>query len=416
MRFAAYIAGRYLRSRRGPRLLNRVTVTAVAGIALGVMVLDLTLAIMNGFHLELRRTFVDNMPMVTVLCTRPEGFTDLGRDLDRIGAVDGVVAAAPFVRQEVIASYRLGDLPAQHVGAVVWGIEPDLQEGVTPLRRHLRPVERSLAALRGETEVPAIVVGADLAGALYLGLGDTLVITAPRGELDLQRMEAENRRFVVAGLLETGMYDFDSRFIYMNLDQARDFFGYAPGGATAVGVRVADMMAAPAVADAIARALGRFDYHCNDWIDLNRNLFQWVRIEKVVMFLLLALIVLVAAFNIIGILTMMVGERRREIGILLAMGARPGQIRGIFLATGLVVGGVGVLLGTLLGLGGYLFLDRVGIPLPGDVYFIDHVPVVAQTADFLLVAVVALGITLLATLVPSGEAARTRPMEIIRYT
>jgi len=416
VRFAAYIAGRYLRSRRGPRFLNRVTVTAVAGIALGVMVLNLTLAIMNGFHRELRRTFVDNMPMVTVLCVRPEGFTHLGRDLDRIGQVPGVTAAAPFVRQEVIASFRLGDMPAQHVGAVVWGVDPDLQEGVTPLARHLHPVDRSLTALRGGEGPPAVVLGSELAASLYLGLGDTLVITAPRGELDLDAMTAENRRFVVAGLLETGMYDFDARFIYMNLDEARDFFGYAPGGATAIGVRCSDMMRAPAVADSIERALGRFDYHCNDWIDLNKNLFQWVKIEKVVMFLLLALIVLVAAFNIIGILTMMVGQRRREIGILLAMGARPGQIRGIFLVSGLVVGAVGTVLGSLLGWLGYLFLDRVGVPLPGDVYFVDHVPVAAQPTDFLLVGLVALGITLLATLLPSSEAARTRPMEIIRYT
>ncbi len=416
MRFAAYIARRHLRSRRRSRFVNRVTVTAIAGITIGVMVLDLTLAIMNGLHVELRRTFVDNMPMVTIVSTRPEGMQDVGAIMDRIGAVPGVEGVAPFVRQEVVASFGRRGVPAQHRAAVVWGVEPDLQETVTPLSRHLLPPEGSLRALRGGTGMPAVVVGAELAASLYAGLGDTLVITAPRGELDLQNLTSESRRFVVAGFLDTGLYDFDARFVYMPLAAAQEFFGYAPGGATAVGVRASDMMAAPELGEAIRRELGPFDYAANDWIALNRNLFDWVRYEKVMMFLLLGLVILVAAFNIVGILTMMVGERRREIGILLSMGARRRQIQTIFLIEGCYVGFWGTALGTLLGWLGTVYLDRIGIRIPGDVYFMDHVPVVAQTGDFLGVAAAALVITLLATLLPSGEAARLRPMDIIRYT
>lgn len=416
MRFAAYIAGRYLRNRGRSRLVNRVTVTAVAGITLGVMVLDLTLAIMNGLHEELRRTFIENMPMVTVVTSKPSGFSDLGATVDRIGEVPGVIGVAPFVRQEVVVTSRGRAVPTQHRAGVVWGVDPDLQESVTPLSHLVHPRERALQGLRGGRDFPGVVLGAELAASLYAGLGDTVTLTAPSGELDLQDMEAESRRFVVDGFLDTGLYDFDARFVYMPLAEARDFFGYPPQGATGIGVAVADMMRAPEVADAIETALGPYAFHCNDWIDLNRNLFQWVSVEKVLMFLLLGLVILVAAFNIVGILTMMVGERRREIGIMLSMGARRRQIEGIFVLDGLFVGAVGTLLGSLLGYLGYLYLDRVGIAVPGDVYFVDHVPVVAQATDFLLVGAVAMGITLLATLLPSAEAARLRPMDIIRYT
>ncbi|MDO9694625.1 MAG: ABC transporter permease [Candidatus Latescibacteria bacterium] len=416
MRFALYIARRHLRSRRRSRFVNRVTVTAIAGITIGVMVLDLTLAIMNGLHVELRSTFVDNMPMVTIVSTRPEGLRDVGSIMDRIGAVPGVEGVAPFVRQEVVVSFGRRGVPAQHRASVVWGVDPDLQEAVTPLSRHLLPPQASLRALRGGDGVPAVVVGAELAASLYAGLGDTLVITAPRGELDLQNLASESRRFVVAGFLDTGLYDFDARFVYMPLAAAQEFFGYESDGVTAIGVRSADMMAAPELGEAIRRELGPFDYAANDWIALNRNLFDWVRYEKVMMFVLLGLVILVAAFNIVGILTMMVGERRREIGILLSMGARRRQIQTIFLLEGCYVGIWGTALGTLLGWLGTVYLDKVGIRIPGDVYFMDHVPVVAQAGDFLGVAAAALVITLLATLLPSGEAARLRPMDIIRYT
>jgi lipoprotein-releasing system permease protein len=416
MGFTSYIARRYLRSRGKSRLLSRVTIIAVVGIMLGVVVLDLTLAIMNGLHTELRRTFVDNMPMITVLTSRPEGFTDLKQILDGIDEVPGVTGSAPFIRQEVIASANAVTGPAQHRGAVVWGLDPDRQENVTPLRGLLFPLERSLLALAGEQETPGVVLGSELAASLYVGLADTLILTAPQGDLSLENVDAESRRFVVAGFLDSGMYDFDARFIYMSLDDARDFFRYPADGALAVGVRVEDMMTAPVVAEAIENTLGRYDYHCNDWIDLNRNLFQWVKLEKVMMFLLLGLVIVVAAFNIIGILTMMVGERRREIGILLAMGARRRQIQGIFLLDGLAVGAMGTALGSLLGWLGFLYLDRVGIGLPGDVYFVDQVPVIAQPLDFVMVAGAAMFITLLATWLPSLEASRLRPMEIIRYT
>ncbi|MFH1845784.1 MAG: ABC transporter permease [bacterium] len=418
MRFAFYIARRYLRSRRHSRFLSRVGVTAALGIMLGVMVLDLTLAIMNGFHAEMRRSFVDNMPMITVVTSNPHGFENIGEDIDTIGSVPEVIGVAPFIRQEVIITSTALTGRQLHQAVVTWGIEPLLQETVTPVSAHIWPEGDVLRLLSDTVGTPYIVLGTDLAASLYTGLGDTVIVTAPSGDLslDLEKMEAESRRFVVVGMFDSGMYEFNSRFSYIGLETARDFFGYGREGATGIGVKIDDMMAAPRVGDELERRLGSHRYFANDWIAINRNLFQWIQIEKVVMFLLLALIVLVAAVNIIGILTMMVGERRREIGIMLSMGARQGQIQGIFMLDGLYLGVVGAVVGSLLGYLGTVCLDRFGLRLPSDVYFIDHVPVLAQWNDFLIVAGVTILITLGATLVPSWEAARLKPMQIIRNT
>jgi lipoprotein-releasing system permease protein len=415
MRFALYIARRYLRSRRRSRFLSRVSVTAVTGIVLGVMVLDLTLAIMNGFHAELRRTFVDTMPMITITSGDPAGFGDLEGTLAAIAADPEVTGTAPYVRQEVIVTRPRTLGPTRNRGAIAWGIDPRRIDAVQPFSRQLVPGPAALAALERRDGTPRILLGIELGMQLFTAVGDTVIVTAPRGEVSLDKIEAENRRFVVAGYLDSGMYEFDSRFAYIDLAEARDFFGYEARGAGLIGARVGDMMRAAAVAERLEATLGSM-YTAVDWMALNQNLFRWVKLEKVMMGLLLALIVLVAAFNIIGILTMMVGERTREIGILLAMGASPGQIRGIFLLNGLWLGAIGTALGSGLGWLGTQYLIHKGLPLPGEVYFIDHVPCIAQASDFLVVAATALGITLLATLMPSSEASRLDPMEIIRYT
>jgi len=415
MRFALAIARRYLRSRKHSRFLSRGSVTAIVGITIGVAVLNVTLAIMNGFHAEMRRTFVENMPMVSVVTTRPEGFgDDLGRVLDRIGADPEVTGLAPFIRQEAILSARLAQGRMRHRGVVVWGVEPDLVDTVQPLSRYLKPDPAILAALDGGA-VPRVILGADLANSLYAAIGDTVVLTAPRGDLDPDHLDSESERAVVVGYFDTGMYEFDSRFVYMGLRDAQALFGFAPGGASLIGVKVRDLMHADRVADRLENELGT-DFYATDWMALNANLFQWIKLEKIIMALLLGMIILIAGFNIIGILTMMVGERRREIGILLAMGVPRNRIMGVFLLTGAWLGLVGVFVGSGLGLAFVWYLQVHGVALPGDVYFVDHVPTQLQWPDFWTVAGTTLAIALLAGLWPSWEASNLKPMEIIRYT
>jgi lipoprotein-releasing system permease protein len=411
-----YIARRYQRSRRRSRALSRVSVIAIVGIAVGVMVLNITLAVMNGFHAELRRSFVETMPMITVACHAPAGFSQLERDIEIIAATEGVTGVSPQIRQEVIITRkRLVGKPVSR-GAIAWGIEPRTVDSVQPFRRQLRPGPEVLDDLMTrDADAPRLVLGKELALNLYAGLGDTVMVTAPRGEIGPGELQAETRSFVVAGFLDSGLYEFDSRFMHMDLVQARDFFGYDPRGAGLIGVRVVDMMRADRVAADLEERLGPA-YRAVDWMALNQTIFRWVQLEKVLMFLLLFLIVLVAAFNIIGILTMMVGERGREVGILLAMGASPGQLQRIFMLNGLWYGSWGILAGSLAGWLACLYLVHFGIPIPGDVYFVDHVPCIPQAMDFLIVSAAAMLLTLVSTLLPSREASRLDPMTIIRYT
>lgn len=414
MDFSGYIARRYLRSRRHSRFLSRGSFTAVTGIAIGVMVLNITLAVMNGFHAEMRRTFVENMPMISVITSEPEGFLELGSTLDRIGSVDEVTGVAPFIRQEVLVSAARNLGPPRPQAGVAWGVDPDLVDEVQPLSGYLIPEPAILASLAGGG-TPRAILGVDLANNLYTAVGDTVILTSVNGEVDLDDIQAVSERFVVSGFFDTGMYEFDSRFVYTGLDAGRDFFGYGPGGASLIGVKVADVMRADRVADAIADALGP-RFHATDWMELNQNLFQWIKLEKIIMALLLGMIILIAGFNIIGILTMMVGERRREIGILLAMGVERRHVMGIFLLNALWLGAIGVGVGCGLGLAGIWYLDARGVTLPGDVYFVETVPVLLQWTDFMLVAGVSLVMAVLAGLWPSWEASNLRPMEIIRYS
>ncbi len=413
MQFAYYIARRYLRSRHRSGFLNRSSVLAIIGITIGVAVLHIVLAVMNGFEAEMRRTFVENMPMVTVHSTAPEGFTGLGALMDEVAEDEDVLGVAPFIRKEAIITggSRFGD--PRNKGAVIWGIEPDLIDTVQPLSKYLLPAPEILAGLKGG-QVPRIILGSALANSLYAAVGDTVILTTTKGEFKADRIEAESRKSVVIGFFETGMYEFDSQFAYIDIQQAQDFFAYGRGGASLVGVKVRDLMQADIVADRIEENLPAYHY-TSSWKRLNKELFQWIKTEKAVMFLLLGLIILIAGFNIVGILTMMVGERRREIAILMSMGTSRSQILGIFLINGIYLGMVGVIIGSAVGLLAIASLEKFGFPIPGNVYFLDTIPVLLQWSDFTLVVVLTLLMSVVAGLWPSFEAGRLKPMEIIRY-
>jgi len=411
--FSAFIAARYRRSRRNSRFLSRGSVIAIVGITIGVAVLNITLAVMNGFSAEMMRTFVENMPMITLVTSAPEGFTDLGAVMDSTATDPEVTGVAPLVRREVIITAGRTFGSPRTKGALVWGVDPDLIDEVQPLSKYLLQAPEILAGLRGGV-VPRVILGADLANSLYAAIGDTVILTAAKGELKLDHIEAESRRFVVIGFFDTGMYEFDSQFVYVDIRDGRDFFGYGPQGATMVGLKVDDLMRADVVAERVQEKLG-YGYYATDWKALNRNLFQWIQYEKVMMILLLGMIILIAGFNIVGILTMMVGERRREIGILLAMGARRGQIMGIFLLNGLWLGAMGILVGTGIGLAAIFALETWGLKLPGDVYFVETVPGLLHWSEVVLVGGVTFLMALVAGLWPSWEASNLKPMEIIRY-
>jgi len=413
--FVGHISMRMLRSRSS-KFLSLIAIFAGLGITISVMVLDVTLAVMNGFRDQIQIKFVENMPMVTVLSR--EGFDDLELLMDDLESRPEVIGAAPFLRSESILSHeRIPGRPI-HRGTVLWGIRAGQQDSVTPFSSNVEPRFKDFSTdgfIGGGPDIPGIVLGVELANGLRAGVGDVVALFAPRktgsGPEDYT---TETREFLVVGILDSGMYEFDVAFSYIDLDIAVQMFG-RQSPADGIGLRLADMMKAPEVADSIEAELGYPRYFTNDWIRLNSQLFEWIQMEKALMFLLLTFLSLVASFSVVAILTMMVRDRQRDIGVLMSLGVGRRRLVGIFVQLGLVLGLVGTALGSLLGLVMVVLLDRLGFPLPGDVLFVDTLPVHATVSDFLIVGGVSLALTFLATLLPSWLATRLTPTEVLRY-
>ena len=416
MGFTGFVALRFLGSRRSLVVLL-VSILAVGGIAMGVLVMNVTLAVMNGFRDQIQLGMVQNMPMVTVLSYGGAGLGELDDLVERVEEVEGVEAASPYLRVEGVFSHgRLGARNRHHAG-VVWGIDSERQVDVTPIDESIVPEFQGFSTddLFGDGRgLPGIVLGIEVAASLRAGLGDVVTLVVPL-EMDgaLEDIRSTSADFAVVGTLETGMFEFDNSFAYIALDQAQQILG-REGEADGVGIRVEDMMRAEEYGDAIATRLGP-PYWTNDWIRLNSQLFEWIAMEKTLMFLLLSLMTLISSFAVIAILTMVVRDRQFDIGVLRSLGVTRGQIVSIFLRLGTTLGLVGTLLGTVLGLGVIAFIHYVGIRLPGEVYFVDEVPANVKALDVALVAGVTMLLAFCATVLPSVIASRFSPVDILRH-
>jgi lipoprotein-releasing system permease protein len=409
------IALRYLRAKRRRRTISLNTFISITGVTLGVAALIATLAVMSGFEQNLREKILGTNAHVVIIdqAQRPiEGYDDL---LTTVARVPHVVAAAPFIYNQVLLT-----ADANVHGVILRGVDPATEGAVTDLERNL--IDGRLEDLSRTFPPPAdkpefsprsgIVIGKELAFRLEVFVGDTINVVSPRGTMGPFGMVPKLRPFQVVGLFDSGMYDYDSSIAYISLAQAQDFFQMG-NAVTGIEIKVDEIFRAEAVAGAVDTALeGR--YRVRDWRDMNRNLFSALKLEKVIMFIILVLIILVAAFNIIGTLTMIVIEKSREIAILKAMGATRRAVMGIFMLDGLIIGGVGVVIGIPLG---YLVCWAIETfyTLPPDVYYISHIPIRINAFDVALVAGSALLITFLATVYPSWQAGRLAPVEALRY-
>lgn len=402
------IALRYLRVR-GSGWVSVLTFFSVAGVALGVMTLITVLAVMNGFRDEVRTRIIGTNAHLLLLRHDRQPVTDV--EALRLGVEDNpeVVAAAPFIYGKGMVS-RAGEAD----GAVLRGIDPAAEREVTRVWDYVRPRDVSLEIVEGE--LPPAIVGKELALSLRSVPGDTILVTTISASGSgafgfVPRSEACR----VAGIFDSGMYDFDASLVILPLPVARRVLGI-PRGASGVSVRLRDLYRARAVGDSLVATLGLGSLSAVDWMELNPNLFSWMELEKAVMFLLLGLIVLVAAFNIASTLIMVVLEKTRDIGILKAMGAHPGRIARIFLVQGLLIGLGGTLLGTAGGLGLCTLVGRYRIiSLPPEVYFIDTLPVRLELGDILVTTGVAVLISFLVTIYPCRRAASLPPVDAIRY-
>jgi len=403
-----FVASRYLRARGRSRFRSLITVLAVGGVAVGVAAAIITLGVMNGFTGEVRNRIVGTNGHLVLLDPDEEGFEDAAGLQQKIEAVDGIVATSPFVFGKVLLT---SDLESE--GAILRGMDREQESAVTEVPGRIFPASATFApqATADGDSLPGIVLGTDLAARLHAGLGSRIVATIPdQRRRGIPRM----RSFLVTGLFESGIYEFDSALAITSLEASRDALGLGDR-VTGILARVRDMERAPEVGKRVVDEVTSPRLWANDWIRQNRQLFLWMKLEKLVGYLIFTIILVVAAFLIASTLIMIVLEKTREIGVLLSLGTARRGVQRIFLLEGVAIGGLGTLAGCVLGWLGCFGLDRYRLPLPGDVYFIDTLPVALWWGDLLMVAGLSIVICVLSALYPSWRASLLAPVEAIRY-
>ena len=406
--YEIFIALRYLTSRRKKSFMGTIAAVSVGGVVVGVAALVIVLAVMNGFEDEVQKRIVGTNAHVIVLGYNEKGIEEHGQIVKKIDSVPGVVASSPFVYAKVMLASEGGS-----EGAVLKGVNLAQERSVTEIAQNLKP---RISTIDRDGHDPGVVVGKELAASLGLTIGDELRVVSPfSGGFSPFGFMPKMQKFIVVSIFDSGMYEYDSSFIFVSLSSAQKLLGLGEA-VTGVEVRIKEMMDAPGMGDRILKALGGYPFRTNNWIELNRNLFAWMKMEKKVMFIILTLIVLVAAFNIRNMLMMLVMEKRRDIGVLRSLGVTSGGIMRIFILQGLIVGAVGTFCGGVIGvlislaIGKYKFIG-----LPGDIYFIDTLPIKLEMLDLLEIAAAVMVISLIATYHPSRQASRLVPVEAIRY-
>lgn len=410
MSFEYFIGGRYLRAKHKETFVSLITMLSVAGVAVGVMALIVVIAVMAGFESELKHRIL-RVESHVVLMRHGNSFSDYHKILDQVVNTDGVEAATPFIYTQIMlrSSSRVS-------GAVLRGIDPESAGGVIKVLENsaLLNIEKIRQGDDTTGSVPGIILGKELARNLGVGVGDAVYLISSRGMISPMGYLPAMKRFQVAGLFESGMYEYDGSLAYIHLSDAQKIM-HMEDSITGIEVRVNDIYNARKIADKIVAAIG-FPYWAKDWMQMNYNLFSALKLEKTVMFIILALIVLVAAFNIASTLIMMVMGKTRDIAILKAMGAMDGSIRKIFIFKGMIIGSVGTTLGVCLGFIICKLLEKYKfIELPGDVYYISTLPVRLETLDVFIIAAAAMVICFVATLYPARQASKLNPVEAIRY-
>lgn len=409
------IAWRYLRSRRGSRLLSFISVIAVAGVVVGVSALIVIIGVMNGLQTDLREKILVGSPDVHVLTFGESLRVDDWRNvMSRVRGLPDVVDVAPFVLSQGLATAGNGYQEAVSVRGIVPGDSGSVQ--VTSIRDHATYGDFTFRDGDGDGARRGAVLGHLLAQRLNAHVGSTLSIVTAQGSAMSPLFGGLVPRFFdfeVTGIFETGMYEYDNSYVYMDLAAAQELAGLDTA-VSGLEVRTSDRWIAPDVAEVIDTTLG-FPYRTSDWQEQNSSLFRALKLEKFGMAVILTLIIIVAAFNIVSTLTMVVRDKTREIGILKAMGMRPESIRRIFLLQGAFIGTAGTGLGLVLGVGVGLALERFKlIALDPSVYFIDHLPVQLQVGDVGLIVGLSIAVAIMATLHPASMAAKLYPIEAIR--
>jgi lipoprotein-releasing system permease protein len=408
MGYELFISLRYLKAKRKQVFISIITILSMAGVALGVMALIIVLSVMSGFEEDLKKKILGTNAHLVVL-QQGSGMRDYREILKKVEEVRGVRAATPFIFTQAMLS---SDNNVH--GIVLRGIDPSTAGKVINIENTLK--KGSMANLQkadGEGQ-PGIFIGKELAQTLGVMLDDTVVVVSPLGALGPLGTGPPMKKFRVSGIFDSGMYEYDTSMAYISLSSAQKFLGMGDA-VTGLEVKVEDIYSVKKIGDRIRKDLG-FPFWTKDWMQMNRSLFAALKLERTVMFIILVLIVLVAAFGIVSTLIMVVMEKNKDIAILKSMGATARSIMRIFITQGLIIGIVGTLFGLLGGYGVCTLLAKYQfIALPSDIYYISRLPVKMDILDFVLVALSAMAISFIATLYPSWQAARLDPAESLRY-
>jgi len=414
MKYELFIGLRYLQARRRETFISLITVISILGVMIAVMTLNVVMAVMSGFEETLRdRLLGINAHIALVRSGEP--LRDYEKLLNQVSQEPGVVAATPTIYGQVMLTSG-----SRVSGVVVRGIDPDRVNKVVNVQNFVK--EGSLSALKSQhpiqvedrtVSLPGIILGERLANQLGVFPGSAVQVVSPLGSPTAIGVIPKVRRFVVVGILRSGMSEIDSTLVFMGLNEAQKFFDL-PEAATNIEIRVKDVGQSRQIADQLQRRLG-FPYFAEDWTRLWPNLFSALQLEKTVYFLVLLLMVLIGAFNIVSTLEMVVMEKKKDIAILRSMGATQQSIRRIFLFKGCLIGVVGTITGVILGLLVCGLISQYQFRLPDGVFLISTVPVRIYWSNFLLVTVASFVVCLLASIYPARRAAKLDPVEIIRY-
>ncbi len=405
--FELFLSLRYLRAKRKQAFVSVITVISVLGVMVGVMALVVVLSVMNGFRADLMSKILGVNSHILVL-KHGGAFDNYQEIVKRVEKIGGVVASTPFIYAQVMVNS-----PGNASGAILRGIDPKSEARVVGFGKMIK--EGSLTALEADADrFPPIIIGRELSRQIGVRPPDIVTLLSPEGKLTPMGRSPNTRRFRVSGIFDSGMYEYDASMVFVSLKEAQDFLALGDR-VTGLEVRIEDIYDSDTIAKQIQADLG-YPYWTKDWKVMNRSLFSALKLEKVTMFVILTMIVLVGALNIISTLVMVVMEKTRDIAILRAMGASAKSIMSIFMLQGLLVGLIGTLAGLASGLGICHLLARYKfISLPPDVYYISTLPVRVEWMDVLLVALAAVFISFIATLYPSWYASRLNPVEAIRY-
>ena len=417
MKFEFFVAARYLRAKRRQAVIGVITAISVAGVAVGVASLIVALAITNGMSRDLRERLLSSTAHVDLMRVQSDGIRNWRELTDRFRHFPHVVAAAPGLYEPVLISRG-----AESGGAQIKGIVPAEERTVSDLLSNItlgsaaplsQPVDTS-STDDINRPTPPIVIGYDLADTLDAKVGDAVMVTSPQGELTPYGLVPKYQRFQIVGIFHSGFYQYDSGFAFIRLVDAQHLFG-EPDVISIISFKVDDLYHADRIGREIEKAAGP-GFETTNWMEQNRELFRALKLEQIVTFIVIGLIVCVAALNILIALTMMVMEKTKDIAVLMSLGVQPGQIRRIFLMQGFLISLLGTIFGLVLG---YLLAWAGGhyrfIHLSADVYSIDYLPFAPRLIDGVIVTVVSLAVSLLATLYPSSSAAKVLPAEALRY-